>query len=632
MKNAIKMLLLLCGAQFTYAQQKLTDALILERGKTLVVTASEVKEFTTLKVDQVNENMKNGDQKEKHEANEALFRNRNEYKYTATDGPQFANDANSVQTEMGTKVAAGLISQWKGLKGDSPLDPSGAAGTNMYVQATNPTSMSKLVSEYAVYNKSGNGATVFQGYIPVMVTQYDLACDPVIIYDKFADRWLLTQIVIEDMGANKFSMVMAVSKTNAADGAYTSYRFPFPGPGVPDYPKFGVWENGYYMTTNNGNGVVACFERAAMLSANPNARAIYSSFAQPANAAFGAVWLVLPGDADGLIPPSGLRCPLFAYSDNGWGSPNIDAVQVWSMGVNWGTNPTADISLDATLPTAAFDASFDTNWQDIEQPNGNKLCGLGGIPMYRAQWNNFVGTNRVVLNWAVKISNDQRSIKWVEIRQDQTTLKWSLYQEGIYAPDNHSRWTGSIAMDCNGDIALCYAKASKTVSPTLAYAGRTPNDPLGTLPIAETEVFKGSGSISGTERFGDYSHTALDPNGDVFWHTGMYCENSNAATGIYFFQIAPCATGIDGKNQQEALVTITAQAKQLYVKATGLPSYPRYEIEIFELSGKKIQSNRVEGASGTFETSIDLNKLSSGLYLVRVGAGDFQRVKKIMID
>src|SRR5262249_45186247 len=145
-----------------------------------------------------------------------------------------------------------------------------------------------------------------------------------------------------------------------------------------------------------------------------------------------------------------------------WGGGQIDGVKIWNMSVNWASaTPTATVSGPVVIATSSFDASYDSNWDDISQPGtSQKLDGIGGVCIFRAQWRSWVGYNTVVLDWGVKLSTTQRSLKWVELRQDQSTGTWSLYQEGIYSPDASSRWIGSMAMDDNGSIALCYTKSS----------------------------------------------------------------------------------------------------------------------------------------------------------------------------
>ncbi|MFM7726170.1 MAG: hypothetical protein ACKO7B_05690, partial [Flavobacteriales bacterium] len=298
--------------------------------------------------------------------------------------------------------------------------------------------------------------------------------------------------------------------------------------------------------TSNQTQRVFAFERTAMLAGNAGARAVYTGFSPPQGTGF---FVPLPGDAsDGTLPPAGTPCPIFSYSDNGWGTGYSDAVNIYQMAVNWTpATPTGTITLAANIPTAAFDASYDANWNDVIQPGTTqKLDGIGGVCMYRAQWKSWSGYNTILLNWAVKISATQRSIKWCELRQSQSTGTWSMYQEGIYTPDAATRWMGSIAMDNNGSIGLAYMKTNSatTLYPGLYYTGRRSCDPLGTLPITEEQVVAGTGYQTGGNRNGDYAQLSLDPDGVTFWYTGEYMGGTSGSTAartrIFSFQLPVC--------------------------------------------------------------------------------------------
>jgi hypothetical protein len=58
-----------------------------------------------------------------------------------------------------------------------------------------------------------------------------------------------------------------VSQTPDPTGAYYSYQFSTPS--FPDYPKYGVWPDAYYATTNESSPAVYAFNRAAMLAGQP---------------------------------------------------------------------------------------------------------------------------------------------------------------------------------------------------------------------------------------------------------------------------------------------------------------------------------------------------------------------------
>jgi hypothetical protein len=457
------------------------------------------------------------------------------------DGAAYGTDPALIQSVDGSRPNHGLKLNINGLNSNSaPHDPSGAAGLTYYIQATNATPC-------RIINKT-TGATVsnfLMGSLWNPDTQN--SGDPIIMYDRYADRWFLAQF-----GTTGNKIYIAVSTTSDPLGTWSCYSYS--SPQFPDYLKFSIWQDGYYMTSNQSTQKVFAFERTAMLAGSPTARSVFTTFNPPDGGGF---FCPLPADADGNggLPATGTPCPILSYSDNAWGGNNIDAVQIYQMAVNWTpTTPTAAITFVSAVPTMAFDASYNGSWNDIAQPGTTqKLDGIGGVLMYRAQYRKGTsGYNTVMLSWPVKISNTQRSIMWAELRQNQGTGAWSVYQQQIYAPDTYYRWMGSISMDDAGNIALCYAKSgSSTVFPSLAYTGRLATDPLNTMTLTETIAATGivsqNTSFYGGNRFGDYAHTTLDPDGSTYWHTGEYLggvattnQNTNdpKRTRVYSFSIS----------------------------------------------------------------------------------------------
>jgi hypothetical protein len=467
------------------------------------------------------------------------------FRFDINDGPEYGNDPSIIQREGGSLPGKTPLTNWVGqtASGFRPYDPSGAAGPNHYVQMINSTT-------FKVHNKS-TGTVILTGTLGNLWSPATgNSGDPIVLYDKPANRWLLAQFGTQ---ADR-KIYIAISTSGDPTGSY--YTYTYVSPSFPDYLKFSVWQDGYYMTSNQPQKVFA-FERSQMLIGNPASRSLYTSYAPPQGGGF---FCPLAGDAsDGVLPPSGTPCPIFSYSDNAWNAAYTDAVQIYQMSVNWvPTTPTATITQAAVLNTAAFDASYDVNWNDCPQPGTTqKLDGIGGTMMYRSQWKSWAGYNSVVLNWGVKISPTQRSIMWCELRQNQSNQSWSIHQQGIYTPDTNTRWMGSIAMDNNGCIGMAYLKSnSSNIFASLCYTGRRECDPLGTLPISEVVAIAGTGYQTGTNRVGDYAQTSLDPDGITFWHTGEYMGgasgSSAARTQIFSWQIAPC-----GNN---AFVNITQTA------------------------------------------------------------------------
>lgn len=451
------------------------------------------------------------------------------------DGAAYGNAPSLIQNKNGNRTdvtkAPILNVEGQDATGFRPMDPSGAAGATYYMQAINGAT-------YRIINKT-TGTTVTSGSLGALWTpDVPNDGDPIVMFDRFADRWFVAQF-----GVSGNRIYIAISTTNDPTGSWYSYTFT--SPSFPDYLKFGIWQDGYYMTSNQSPARIFAFERSAMLTGSATAKAVSQTFSPPSPGGF---YCPMPGDAEiGSLPPAGTPCPIFLYTDNGWGISGVgDAVRIYNATVNWSGSGSMTIALGSTLSTSAFDGSYDGGWNDISQPGTTqKLDGIGGIVQFRAQWSNWTSYRSVVLSWPVKISSTQRSIMWAELRQDASTGTWSIHQQSIYNPDTKSRWLSGIAMDENGSIALCYARCSSASGDFMGlyYTGRTAADPINTMSIAEQTAFAGTGYQTGANRVGDYAHTAMDPDGETFWHTSEYMETpsgSNAATTrIYSFKITP---------------------------------------------------------------------------------------------
>ena len=311
--------------------------------------------------------------------------------------------------------------------------------------------------------------------------------------------------------------------------------------------------------------------------------------------------------------------------------------------VTWGTTPalTIPVASGSPLNSAAFDASYNASWNDITQPTTTqKLDGIGGIIQYRAQWRAWPTYNSVVINWPVRISSTQRSIMWAELRQTGGT--WAIYQQGIYTPDAYSRWMGSIAMDDEGNIALCYAKSGTTptnVFPSLGYTGRRPNDPLNTMTFDETMVTAGNAALTGSNRFGDYAQTTLDPDGLTFWHTGMWTSGSTGSnagkTRIYNFRLSSIL-GTEDETSAEynpfELSVYPIPSDGNFNISFNAESSENYTLNLYNELGQIVLTKEINNQSGTQNVEVNLENPAAGLYNLILSDGKVDSYKKLVIQ
>ncbi|MHC1707179.1 MAG: T9SS type A sorting domain-containing protein [Bacteroidales bacterium] len=556
--------------------------------------------------------------KDKKEAGDKKYRSPNPNRTNKNALPLEEDPAR--QKQAGYRSMDPPLVSWDGMDGFAyPPDPTGAAGPEYFVQAVN--------SSYEVFSKTGstvpNGGPFSLGSL--LFNSND--GDPIVLYDKYADRWVVTEF--------KFSgkkVLFGISQTSDPTGAYYTYQFT--SPQFPDYQKFAIWTDGYYMTSNQNNQKVFVFERDSMLVGVPTSRAINKTFTPPNGGGF---FCPLAADADGQLPPAGTPCPIFTYEDDGWGSGYNDRINIFDAAASWGVTPTLTITPVAQLPTEPFDASYDPNWDDVVQPGtNNKLDGIGGVFTFRAQYRRWTGYNTVVLNKGVKVNatTGQRSIRWYELRQDEVTGTWSIYQQSTYAPDDANRWMGSIAMDDNGSIGIAYAISDNVnIYPGIRYTGRLATDSLNQLTFEEETAATGNWAQIQSNRYGDYSHTSIDPvDGTLFWHTGEYLVDGGNATKIFSFRIPQTAISIEDKNA-ELLFNTYQDNHQLIIEVRNLPASKDLIIDLFDITGRKIQSKTVTPLSYSARASFETVQLPAGTYLVRIGNMNtsFQKVKKVIL-
>jgi len=434
------------------------------------------------------------------------------------------------------------------VNGVFPPDTDGDVGPDHYFLMIN--------SSFAIYNKEGiklygpaDNSTLWDGFPGPWSGTND--GDPIVLYDEEADRWFASQFAV-NTGDGSFWELVAISETGDPLGAWYRYAFEFNY--FNDYPKFGVWHNAYLGTFNYfnasatayvGGGAVA-LDRDAMIAGDPDAEMIIFPIS-------GSKYGILPVDFDGTPPPSDE--PAWFAHMNRTGNKNLE---IWKADIDW-TNPSSSTySLHNSLVVAAFNASVGS----IPQPETTQtLDAIGGQLMFRLQYRNFGDYSTLVANHTVT-ANARAAIRWYELRKSATD--WSIYQQGTWQPDNDYRWMGSIAMNANGNIAVGYSVSSSTTYPSIRYAGRTANAPLGEFNIPETTIVEGENAQTNISRWGDYSAMSVDPSDDsTFWYTQMYRLGSNWRTHFASFDFAPgVSPEIDaGEDQTMCINQTTIETK-----------------------------------------------------------------------
>ena len=441
------------------------------------------------------------------------------------------------QQTMGTKgMSRAPIANFDGQNSPYyPPDCNGTAGPDHYMQTINTV--------YAIYSKTGallagpTNLNLLFGNVPGAGNNDG---DPIILYDEQADRWLVCEFSIS--GGTDY-MLMAVSSTNNPTGTWHQYSFVVAS--MPDYPKFGIWQDGYYMGDNNGSGNdIYVFERAQMLIGGTSPKMVgFNNPNRPSSV--DGFMCVPPVDNDGAFAPAGSPGLFIAMSDDAFGG-GTDQLWIYELAVDWTTLASSTFGRTQQIDVVPFDSNFGNNWDNIKQPGtSQELDGIPQVIMNAPQYRNFGSYQTLVCCQTVDVDNtDHAGVRWYELRR--TTGNWTVRQQGTYAPDANSRWMGSIMMNGNNELGLGYSISSTTVYPGIRFCGQTADayaSASGILDFPEDVIVTGANSQNGANRWGDYAGMQVDPSDDeTFWFTNQYIGSGGSRkTKIASFQVGPIA-------------------------------------------------------------------------------------------
>ena len=408
----------------------------------------------------------------------------------------------------------------------TPTDPTGAVGPDHFINAWN--------SSFRIWDKEGNPLTPAAALGTILNGN---AGDPIVFYDQFADRFIITEFY-----SNGFGMAVC----QGADPVNNDwYLYQFNTNVFPDYPKFSLWSDGYYITANKNSGsagtseVVFAVDREKMLVGDPSA--LMAGFPLPGITTSG-FYSPLGFNVNGDTPPPPGDAPIVYMQDDAWSGVSTDHLKIWNINVDWNTPSNSTISDPQIIDTEPFDGLFDGgSFSNLPQPSGPDIDALQATIMFMAQYRRFSNHNSVVFNFVVDLdgNDDYAGIRWYELRQNNDGDPWEIYQEGTYSqPDGHSAFSGNMCMDINGNIGLAYTTVSTSQYPSLRFTGRFANDPLGTMTIEEESFAEGTASDPAF-RYGDYAQMTIDPvDGKTFWSIGEYFNGGPRKNQVGVFKIA----------------------------------------------------------------------------------------------
>jgi len=434
-----------------------------------------------------------------------------------------------------------------------PPDTVGDVGPNHYIQAVN--------ASVGIFSKSGGAplaafnfnALMSQGHFGNLCDTNNFG-DPVVLYDTFEDRWILTDFAFQLDSNDDIPnppgafQCFAVSKSgDPISGGWNFYSLQITDK-ANDYPKLGIWPDGIYMAANmfsfravgpfEGTRVWA-LNKAQMYAGAPSIQVV--QFDPPSYE-----FTLLPSNArlQAGTPPAG--------------SPNYfatvgsftNALSTYKFHVDW-----TRISLSTF--TGPFVTIAPSSWtaapSTVPAKSGNNNDTLLTRLMMQNQYTNIGSVESLWLTHTVRNPSTAgvAAVRYYQTNVTGGSVAANTSQAFTHAPDTTNRYMPSLAVDRAGNMALGYSASSSTLFPAIRYVGRLAADPVDSLPQTEASLIEGTGSQTGTNRWGDYSAMSLDPDGCTFWFTNEYYATigGNWQTRIGSFNYGspsclPVATGV----------------------------------------------------------------------------------------
>ena len=303
-----------------------------------------------------------------------------------------------------------------------PPDTNGDVGPNHYIQTVN--------TSVGIYNKTTGAAISTVTFNTFFAGPAGSPCDtsnrgdPVVLYDPLVDRWIVTDFAWFDKNTGPYFECIAVSQTgDPVAGGWYFFAMQvntgvFTGDFFGDYPKLGVWPDGYYMSANMFEVVGAGFgvrlwgiNKTPLLTGGALQEVHFDLCLDGSCGSF------LPSNLRGAAPPAGAP-NYFAQM----AAP--DTLDLYSFDADFVTPDNSTLTGPVSVPIAPFNGYTGV----IPQPDTDVgLDTLSFRLMMQFQYRNFGGYQSL---WATHTVDEGglAVARWYEVRDPAGTP--TLFQQG----------------------------------------------------------------------------------------------------------------------------------------------------------------------------------------------------------
>jgi hypothetical protein len=474
-------------------------------------------------------------------------------------GPQFSLSTNWLGSTLGD---SGLV----------PPDTMGDVSPTQVVLAVN--------GRIRVFDKSGNlGALNTTTDAFFASVRGAGTSDPRVRFDRLSQRWYF--VIIDVTSANN-RILIAVSNSATIDASsvfsffFFNYASPLPAPVTPetatsfcDYPTLGIDANALYIGGNifassfAGNDVFV-IRKSTVLSGGPLVVTAFRGIAL--------------GNGAGPFTPHGVDNDDPVATEGyvlGVDNATFGTLQLRIISTPGGT-PSISANIPITVPATAF---------PLAAPQTGTIAKIDSLEdrLFAAKMfrNRITGVQTIwtahnigVNSAGVATAATRTGSRWYQLQGFQTGNTPSLIQSGTVfdsAATNPNFFSiPSIAMNGQGHAAIGFTRAGLGTNPNAFFAFRNATDGLGTTqaPIAittNTNTYAVQGN--GTNRWGDYSHTMVDPaDGMTLWTFQEYCN----ATNSYAIRIAKLLAPAPGAISLSAASGFPGDTVNITVTGSGI--------------------------------------------------------------
>jgi len=416
-----------------------------------------------------------------------------------------------------------------------PPDTHGAVGINHVITATN--------NFIKIHNKVG-GAQVSQVSISTF-TGIGSSCDPYMIFDPVANRWVFSAIQCTTNGNR---VILITSNTADPTGTWTQISWVPTGPShLLDHPYVGFDANwivvsGRRFPAGFAGPSLYIIDKAAMYAGTP---IVFGTNAQQIDKT--------TVDGDSPLPVTVYDPP---FSNTGNPSPGTFYIlQAWN-----GTSIRLS-TVTGTLPTCSWNTttavfpSGGTPWINSFATGGtakqvvetrllsaNDARISGGVMMNGKIWcSQHIGFGAPI---------DRIAVQWWQLDGAPGASFGNVLQRGrIGDVADEYKWFSGIAVNKDEDVLIGYSASTTTTRVGAAYSTRQASTPINTTDdnlvyhAGEDRYWKDFGS--GRPRWGDYAHNSLDPVDNSLWTIQQYSApgagaippDNNSRWGVWWAQV-----------------------------------------------------------------------------------------------